>query len=148
MAGYSGTPLPRKLGIKEGHRVLVQRGAGVALDPLPAGARVSTRPARGTRYDVILAFCRNRRALGDLLPRSLAHLPAHGALWLCWPKKSSGVTTDIAEADVRAAGLAAGVVDVKICAVDDTWSGLKFVVRIADRARWPTSAGDAARRAR
>jgi len=86
---------------------------------------------------VVLAFCRDRRALAALLPRCLGVLPADGALWLCWPKKGSGVRTDVSEADVRRAGLDAGVVDVKICAVDQTWSGLKFVVRVKDRGRWP-----------
>ena len=136
IAGYSGTPLPKKLGIKEGHRVLVQRGGGFALTGVPDGARVLTRRTKGSAYDVILAFCKNRHALRELLPLSLDVLPADGSLWLCWPKKSSGVQTDITEAVIRAAGLAAGVVDVKICAIDDTWSGLKFMVRTKDRARW------------
>ena len=135
-AGYSGTPLPKKLGVKEGHRVLVQRPGAFELTGLPARARVITRRSKGSTYNVILAFCKDRRALDALLLSSLDVLPADGSLWLCWPKKSSGVVTDISEADIRAAGLAAGVVDVKICAVDETWSGLKFMVRTKDRARW------------
>jgi hypothetical protein len=142
MAGYSGTPLPKKLGIREGHRVLVRRGGGFALTGLPSGARLLTRRRAGARYDLILAFCRDRRALATLLPECLESLPPEGALWLCWPKKTSGVLTDVSESDVRAAGLAAGVVDVKICAVDEVWSGLKFVVRKVDRPTWPDPARD------
>ena len=82
---------------------------------------------------MILTFCKNRRALHDHLDRCLDRLIADGGLWLCWPKKSSGVKTDIAEAQVRAAGLAAGLVDNKICAIDDDWSGLRFVVRRENR---------------
>lgn len=140
MAGYSGTPLPKKLGIREGHSVLVRRGDGFALDGVPPGVRLLTRRRAGVHYDVILAFCRNRRALDSLLPECLESLPPDGALWLCWPKKASGVPTDLSEAGVRAAGLEAGVVDVKICAVDAVWSGLKFVVRTADRPTWPDPA--------
>ncbi len=143
MAGYSGTPLPKKLGIKEGHRVLLQRAAGFRLDRssaggLPPDVRLLSRRSAGASYDVILAFCGDRKTLAELLPRCLGVLPADGALWLCWPKKSSGVKTDVGEADIRAAGLSAGVVDVKICAIDETWSGLKFVVRVKDRPEWPS----------
>lgn len=136
MAGYSSTPLPKKLGIKKGHRVLVQRGGDFTLAGVPKGVRVLKRRTKGSRYDVILAFCRDLHALDEILVPSLDVMPADGSLWLCWPKKSSSVETDISEANVRAAGLEAGVVDVKICAVDDTWSGLKFMVRTKDRGRW------------
>ena len=139
MAGYSGTPLGKKLGIKPGQAVLLQ-GAPPSFEaelrPLPAEVCVCRRRTAGWSFDVILTFCKNRRALHDHLDRCLDRLVADGGLWLCWPTKSSGVMTDIAEAQVRAAGLAAGLVDNKICAVTEIWSGLRFVVRVKDRAGW------------
>lgn len=140
MAGYSGTPLARKLGIREGHTVLFLRppeDLEANLEPLPDDVRLLHRAGRGKRYDVTLAFCKRKRDLEELLPRGCDHLRADGGLWLCWPKRTSGVQTDLGEADVRSAGLATGLVDVKICAVDDTWSGLRFVVRKERRGAWP-----------
>lgn len=132
-AGYSGTPLPRKLGVKEGHRVLVASApTGFELGPLVGAADIHDRAA-GAPYDVILAFCKDRKAV----ERRFSELPARtttaGALWIAWPKKSSGVPTDIDENVIRDIGLGAGLVDVKVCAVDETWSGLKFVRRLKDR---------------
>src|SRR4051794_15123135 len=132
-AGYSGTPLPRKLGIKAGHRVLVA-GAPPAFDltPVDGEAEIQRRPGSAP-YDVILAFCKDTKTatkrFTELTPRTVTA----GSLWIAWPKKSSGVVTDLDENVVRDIGLAAGLVDVKVCAVDDTWSGLKFVRRLADR---------------
>jgi hypothetical protein len=128
-AGYSGTSLDAKLGVKPGSRVLIDGAPdGFAL-PLPDGASL---PARGP-YDVILCFCpdaaRLRARFGPLRNR----LTEAGRLWIAWPKKSSGVPTDLSENDLRAYGLSTGLVDVKVCAVDATWSGLAFVVRLADR---------------
>ncbi|MFG0273863.1 MAG: DUF3052 domain-containing protein [Phycisphaerales bacterium] len=136
MAGYSGTPLAKKLGCKPGKALrLVGAPAGFAqtLDPLPEGARATGGLRGSTPLDLILCFCPDRRRLDERLPRCKDRLAVAGALWLAWPKKSSGVVTDISEADIRAAGLAIGLVDVKICAVDETWSGLKFVYRRKDR---------------
>src|SRR4051812_4133915 len=132
MAGYSGTPLPKKLGIKAGHRVLlVGSPPDFELDP-DDDVEIQRRAGR-TPYDVVLAFCPDRssvvRRFGELPPR----VTTPGALWISWPKKSSGVRTDLDENVVRQIGLDAGLVDVKVCAIDDTWSGLKFVRRLKDR---------------
>lgn len=135
-AGYSGTPLPRKLGIKDGHRVLLS-GAPPKFDKtlgtLPASVRVHRRSGRDP-YDVILLFARTRGALARGVRAMKDRLDPAGGLWLCWPKKASGVATDLADGVVRQAGLDAGLVDNKVCAVDETWSGLRFVYRLEDRA--------------
>jgi hypothetical protein len=132
-AGYSGTPLPRKLGIRAGSRVLLDSvPPEFALDPLPEGVAVHTRP-RGEPYDVIVAFCADRRRATERLSSLAARMTRAGALWLCWPKRTSGVATDLTENVVRDIGLAGGLVDVKVAAVDAVWSGLKFVVRLRDR---------------
>ncbi len=137
MAGYSGTPLPKKLGIAEGSRVaLVAAPADFQsqLAPLPAG--VSFRRPAGT-LDVILFFARNGIDLDKRLARLARVLAPSGGLWVAWPKKASGVVTDLSEARVREAGLALGLVDNKVCAVDEVWSGLRFVVPLGGRAEWP-----------
>jgi hypothetical protein len=132
-AGYSGTPLPRKLGILEGTRALLDGAPdGFDLGPLPPG--VSVRRQAGTEpYEVILAFCPDRAALARRWPALHPRTTTAGALWIAWPKRASGLATDLDENVVRDFGLANGRVDVKVCAVDHTWSGLKFVVRLADR---------------
>ena len=136
-AGYSGTPLPKKLGIKPNHRIaLLNAPKGFetgTLGELPPGVSVRHR-ARGP-LDVIVAFVRSRSELGRGLEAWRAALDPAGGLWIAWPKRSSGVDTDLAEGAVREAGLASGLVDNKVCAVDATWSGLRFVVRLADRPR-------------
>jgi hypothetical protein len=130
-AGYSGTPLPRKLGIKPGHRVLLSGAPdGFELD-VPD---VHRRAAAGA-YDVILAFCPDKAALVRRFDRLRPLLDPAGGLWIAWPKKASGMRTDLTDGDVREYGLGAGLVDNKVCAVDATWSGLRFVVRLADRPR-------------
>jgi hypothetical protein len=132
-AGYSGTPLPRKLGVKPESRVLVVAAPpGFALDPLPAGAIVHTR-AGGASYDVVLAFCPDARRLRDRFGKMTPRLMNAGALWIAWPKRASGVATDLDENVVRDHGLVEGLVDVKVAAIDETWSGLKFVRRLRDR---------------
>jgi hypothetical protein len=125
-AGYSGTPLPAKLGIKAGSRVLLDGG------PADLGIDGHTRPG-SSPYDVILLFAADRRRLEQRWGPLAGRLTTAGRLWVCWPKRSSGQQTDLSENDVRDYGLAQGLVDVKVCAVDATWSGLAFVRRLADR---------------
>ena len=135
MAGYSGTPLARKLGIAAGHRVLLDGApAGFALD-VPADVVLHRRPARAADpYDVIVCFCPDADRLARRWPVLHPLTPPAGALWIAWPKRSSGVPTDLNENVIRDYALAHGRVDVKVCAVDDVWSGLKNVIRVADRA--------------
>ena len=134
MAGYSGTPLPQKLGVKPGMRLALVRapvGFERELNPLPDGVRLRTQ-ARGAQ-DVVVFFATRRAELErrfDGLARAIA--PA-GGLWIAWPKRTACVATDLREGIVRELGLAHGLVDNKVCAVDDTWSGLRFVVRVKDR---------------
>jgi hypothetical protein len=131
-AGYSGTPLAAKLGITAEARVLVAGAPpGWALTDAPA--RVHTRAGAGP-YEVILLFCPDVATMLRRFEALSAKLTTAGALWVAWPKKSSGVATDLTEAAAREHGLDSGLVDVKICAVDETWSGLKFVRRLRDRA--------------
>lgn len=131
--GYSGRPLAAKLGVEPESRVLlVGAPDGFELAP-PAGALVHTRPGRDP-YDVVLAFCPDLAALRRRFAPLSARLTTAGALWISWPKRSSGVPTDLDGNVVRDHGLAEGLVDVKVAAVDATWSGLKFVRRLADRA--------------
>jgi hypothetical protein len=106
---------------------------GPAPDAVVAELHDPQRRTTAASYDAILAFCPDRRALDRHLARLPARITSAGALWLAWPKKSSGVATDINENDVREAGLATGLVDNKIAAIDETWSGLRFVRRLADR---------------
>jgi hypothetical protein len=133
--GYSGTPLPRKLGIAPGSRVLLTGApAGfedATLGPLP-GVEVHRRAGRAP-YDVVLAFAPDRRLLGQRFAPAAGRLTTAGGLWVLWPKRSSGVASDLDENVVRAHGLAVGLVDNKVCAVDATWSALRFVVRLRDR---------------
>jgi hypothetical protein len=133
-AGYSGTPLPRKLGIKPEARVgLVSapEGFDAVLGDLPPG--VSVRRRLQGRFDVVVAFFVSRAQLERRLPACRDALDEAGGLWVAWPKRSSGVVTDLGEGAVRELGLAAGLVDNKVCAIDATWSGLRFVYRLADR---------------
>lgn len=131
--GYSGTPLPQKLGIREGHRVVVLGGpTGLALGPLPTGVRLGTRLADGC--DVIVVFVTKRADLVARIAACRPKLTAAGGLWIAWPKRSSGVPTDIVEDTIRAVALPTGLVDNKVCAIDETWSGLRLVVRKELRA--------------
>lgn len=128
-AGYSGTPLPRKLGIKTEDRVLLDRAPdGFELPGLPAGVTVHRRAGRGP-YPVVLAFVRSRADLADRLPALMTNILRDGALWIAWPKRASKISTDMTENVVREVALPKGLVDVKVCAVDETWSGLKLVYR-------------------
>jgi hypothetical protein len=136
-AGYSGTPLVRKLGIKPGAR-LGLIGAPDDFDrtlgDLPDGVRVRRRVGRQP-FDVIVAFYTRRSELERRLPALTRALDPAGGLWIASPKRASGVATDVTEDAVRALGLAAGVVDNKICAIDQVWSGRRFVYRLRDRPR-------------
>ena len=131
-AGYSGTPLPQKLGIKEGHRVLLaQAPDDFRLDVSPE-VTVDRRPGRQP-YDVLLLFVTTERDLRRRFPVLSKRMKENGGLWVCWPKRAAKVATDITEDVVREVVLPTGLVDVKVCAVDETWSGLAFVRRLADR---------------
>ena len=128
-AGYSGTPLPKKLGIKAGSMVALvdaPKDFEVTLGELPAGTEVVRRAEPGA--DVTLWFLRSIDDLHDGIDR-MGEIAGDGRLWICWPKKTSGVVTDITQNEVRATGLATGLVDFKICAIDATWSGLCFTRR-------------------
>jgi hypothetical protein len=130
-AGYSGTPLATKLGVKPGGRLLldsVPQGWSLADSPVQPHLRPGREP-----YDVVLLFCRDSAGLHRRFEPLAARLTTAGALWVCWPKKASGVPTDLTDSTVREYGLAAGLVDVKVAAIDATWSGLKFVRRLKDR---------------
>lgn len=129
MAGYSGTPLARKLGIKDGSSVLLDGAPdGFELDDVPVRRRLGPGP-----YDVILCFCPDGARLEARWPVLHTRTTPAGALWIAWPKKASGVRTDLTENAVREYALAHGRVDVKVCAIDDTWAALKNVIRVADR---------------
>jgi hypothetical protein len=131
--GYSGKPLAAKLGIKSGLLVALDNApAGFVIEGLPDDVRPATRPGRA-QYEVILAFCPDRARLAKRLPALLERTTTAGMIWIAWPKRSSGVPTDLDENGVRELALPLGVVDVKVCAVDATWSGLKLVRRLANR---------------
>lgn len=131
-AGYSGTPLVRKLGIKPEARIQFfdpPDDFGETLGSVPDGLKHVSRGA----LDFAIIFVRRRIDLEKRFPSVRDRLEPNGMLWVGWPKKSAGTTTDLTENVVREIGLNAGLVDVKVCAIDDTWSGLKFVRRIRDR---------------
>jgi hypothetical protein len=134
MAGYSGTPLPKKLGLKAQFRV--------AFHGLPAQVKAelndSLKSCRIVRngqdsLDFAMIFVKRAAELKQKFVEISRQLAPAGMLWVSWPKKASGVATDLTENEVRDIGLAAGLVDVKVCAVDEVWSGLKFVIRVKDR---------------
>ena len=132
-AGYSGTPLARKLGIKEGHRVaLLSPPSGFAslLEDMPASARLVVDPRGKGPFDVVVLFARDTAALRGKLARGTQLIPPDGALWVSWPKKSSPLFQDLTEDGIRGVALPTGLVDVKVCAVDADWSGLKLVEKV------------------
>jgi hypothetical protein len=134
MAGYSGTPLPRKLGLQPNFRTL--------LEAMPADVRADlkdslsacelVKQARGP-LDFVMLFVKSPSELEARIGTLAPQLAPAGMLWVAWPKKSSGVPCDLNENDIRTIGLAAGLVDIKVCAVNETWSGLKFVIPVARR---------------
>ena len=128
MAGYSGTPLYKKLGIKENSRVLLLKAPpGFAIESLPSGVEIVRRPQPD--LNVIVAFVKSHRQLALQFDELAASLAEGGGLWIAWPKKASAVVTDLEFANVQRTGLDAGLVDNKVCAIDDVWSGLRFVRR-------------------
>jgi hypothetical protein len=134
-AGYSGVPLPRKLGIREGAKVALIRapeGFDGLLSPLPGGVHLIRRLGRDA--DVIVAFVTERSRLEAELDRLRGGMHDGGGLWIAWPKRASGAPTDLTEDVVREIALATGLVDNKVCAIDSTWSGLRLVVRRRDRS--------------
>jgi hypothetical protein len=138
-AGYSGTPLWKKLGITPISRIAA-RGAPDgfidALGKLPEGARF-TRNADGA--DLFVLFATDSSEMVRLFDQAIRHLPATGAVWTAWPKRSSGVATDLTENVLRDLFLPRGLVDNKVCAIDEVWSGLRFVVRRENRDTWAGS---------
>jgi len=142
MPGYSGTPLPSKLGIKEQFRVLL-------LD-IPADVEAELKEALATckrvknvraPLDLAMLFVKSAAGLKKKFPQVAKKLAPSGMLWVSWPKKTSGVITDLTEHVVREIGLQTGLVDVKVCAVNEIWSGLKFVIRVKDRPARGTRPG-------
>jgi hypothetical protein len=134
MPGYSGTPLQKKLGLKDQYRV--------AFLDLPSEVRTelkdalaSCRMAKHGPYDFVQIFVKSKAELRKQFARFSSELEPTGMLWVSWPKKTSGVNTDLTETEVRAIGLELGLVDVKVCAVTEIWSGLKFVIRMKDRPK-------------
>jgi hypothetical protein len=140
MAGYSGAPLVKKLGIQAGARMTLvnaPRGFAQELGKLPAGVKRAE-----DALDFVLLFAKDSAEMKKHLQGLARHLEAAGMLWVAWPKKASGVATDLTEDRVRDAALPMGLVDVKVCAIDEVWSGLKLVVRKENRAKWPGSRGN------
>jgi hypothetical protein len=138
MAGYSGTPLPQKLGIKPQFKV--------AFLELPSGVKNALKKDLADcqfvkdgqdQLDFAMIFIKSQGEMKQQFPSFARRLAPAGILWVSWPKKTSGVTTDLNENDVRRIGLLAGLVDVKVCAVSEVWSGLKFVIRVKDRPAAP-----------
>jgi hypothetical protein len=134
MVGYSDTPLPKKLGIKPGFKI--------ALPSIPPDVRKEIQTAlanckiartRKSPVDLVLHFVTTQKSLIASFPTWASRLTPAGMLWIAWPKKSSGMPTDLDENEIRKVGLAAGLVDVKVCAINEIWSGLKFVRRLGDR---------------
>src|SRR5262245_6020959 len=128
MAGYSGTPLPKKLGIKSGNRFAFQDAPAEVLKELKPALKDCTEDK--TQLDFAMLFVKTQSSLKKDFSRIAKSLAPAGMLWVSWPKKTSGVASDLDENLVRKIGLDAGLVDVKVCAVNEVWSGLKFVIRL------------------
>jgi hypothetical protein len=138
MAGYSGTPLPQKLGIKDGHAVALLAapvGFGRTLGKLPAGVRVVDALGKPGALDVVVFFTKSRADLEKRFAKIAKSLSPAGGFWVAWPKKASGVSTDMTENAVREVALPQGLVDNKVCAIDETWSGLRLVYRVENRPK-------------
>lgn len=136
MAGYSGTPLAKKLGFKPGMRIRIGKvDPGVLAELTDAVAECEIDKNGKSPLDLILLTTKNHNELKRDFPVWKTRLAPAGGLWVSWPKKSSGVPSDLDENKVRALGLAIGLVDVKVCAISDVWSGLKFVIPVKDRPK-------------
>jgi hypothetical protein len=142
--GYSGTPLAKKLGIKAGQRVALvnaPRGFESTLEGLPESAALErvtgSRPA--TQHGLLIVFVNSVAELAAGINTFVPTMPADASLWVAWPKKASGIQTDMTEDRVREVALPLGLVDNKVCAIDATWSGLRLVVRKERRAGWPAA---------
>ena len=136
MAGYSGKPLGEKLGIKRGSRVFLSNAPKhymTLVAPLPEGVHMASRP--GFTTDLAHLFVTTRGQLERVLRSTVARCKDDCPIWVSWPKRASGVATDVTEDTIRAIALPMGLVDIKVCAVDDVWSGLKLVVRRERRAK-------------
>lgn len=134
MAGYSSTPLLKKLGIKPGFRMYVHQPPSLYFDwlyPLPEKVEVAEKLSG--QFDLIHLFVKDQKTFRSLLVKAKRYLQKDGMVWTSWPKKSSGVVTDLDENKIRDFGLSKGLVDIKVCAVDEIWSGLKFVIPVRDR---------------
>jgi len=132
-AGYSGTPLYKKLGVKPGHRVWFSGAPEGYERELAKSGPVEVMKTLGKEMDFLHLFTASRSSLSREFPKLRRAMKKDATLWISWPKKSSGVASDLDENGVRDIGLKVGLVDVKVCAVDETWSGLKFVFRLKDR---------------
>jgi hypothetical protein len=131
MPGYSGTPLAKKLGIKPGFHIFVDSGPVdyvKLLEPLPDDVSLVPRPARN--LDMIHLFTKQARELKTKLPRYMQTIVGNGMIWVSWPKKTAKIETDVTEDVIRDIALPLGLVDTKVCAVDDVWSGLRLVIRV------------------
>ncbi len=140
MAGYSTTPLAKKLGIRDGALVTLVSAPpyfSKLLTPLPKDVRVIETLPRKERFNVAIVFAPTLKALTKGLFSATKCMLEDARIWIAWPKKSSGVVTDVTETLARKTGLDTGLVDIKVCAIDDTWSGLCFVIRVADRKGHP-----------
>jgi len=136
MPGYSGTPLPKKLGIKDGYRVALLRApADVRTELADSLGKCRILRVASGNLDFIFLFAKSRASLEHDLPSVARSLAPAGMLWVSWPKRSSGVATDLDENVVREVGLRGGLVDIKVCAVTNIWSGLKFVIPIKSRTK-------------
>ena len=136
MAGYSGTPLWKKLGMKpDTVWVLFDAPQGFVVEEAPAP--LVDLEELTDFFDGALAFCTTKEAVQQALSTAKSKMTAHGGLWICWPKKSSRLDSNIGQMDVMQLGIESGFVDNKVCAIDEDWSGLRFVVRKENRADWP-----------
>jgi hypothetical protein len=139
MAGYSGTPLPKKLGLKATFRVaFFQLPGDVKADLKDALSECQLlKDGNSEPLDFAMIFAKSQADMKEQFPRFARRLAPAGMLWVSWPKKAAGIVTDLGENDVMRIGLTAGLVDVKVCAVNEVWSGLKFVIRVKDRVKIP-----------
>jgi len=130
VVGYSGTPLAKKLGFREGHRVRIKNAPEDYLDLVsPAPEHVLISKSFRKNIDIFHFFTRSSSELESELPKLISAIDQNGMIWVSWPKKSSGVASSVTGDTVRSVALPLGLVDVKVCAVDETWSGLKLVIR-------------------